>query len=215
MKFGKMIAALVLSSVCMAGCSSELTDELSRQAAGFAESAADFVSDSTGVNVKDAVGSVVNDENIEKFTKMSDDLANVTADYIGMADKYVNAGNKLSECIPAETAGSNGESVDDIWEKLNEYGDAIKDEAMSDSQKTEMDGLIATIDNLYAQSKNVCDTKLNDIIALSQGSYTGEFENKMKDERKEYDDLINAGKYAEAYQQLLDMEKMYNEEVGK
>ena len=37
MKFGKMIAAVVLSSVCMAGCSSELTDELSRQAAGFAE----------------------------------------------------------------------------------------------------------------------------------------------------------------------------------
>jgi hypothetical protein len=55
----------------------------------------------------------------------------------------------------------------------------------------------------------MCDTKLNDIIALSQGDYSGEFEQKMNDERKKYDELISAGKYKDAYDQLLGMEEMY------
>ena len=62
---------------------------------------------------------------------------------------------------------------------------------------------------LYAQSKNLCDTKLNDIIALSQGDYTGEFEQQMQQERQYYDDLINSGKYKDAYDQLTRMEEMY------
>jgi hypothetical protein len=134
------------------------------------------------------------------------DFSDLADEYKPWADKYTAAADKLSQCLPVEGAGISPEQVD---ADLAAMAAAIGAQAMSDSEKTKMDTMIAQIDNLDAQSKNMCDTKLNDIIALSQEGYSGEFEQKMNDERKKYDELISAGKYKDAYDQLLGMEEMY------
>ena len=136
------------------------------------------------------------------------DASKLSDEYKPWADKYTMAEEKLSQCLPVEGAEM---SPEEIQSKLNSVAGSINKESMSDSEKTDMDMMIANIDNLYAQSKNMCDTKLNDIIALSQGSYSGDFVQKMDAERAAYDELIAAGKYKDAYDKLLAMEEMYKE----
>ena len=134
------------------------------------------------------------------------DTASLSDEYKPWGDKYTAASEKLSQCLPVEGADV---STDELQKELGSIAGSISKENMSDSDKTNMDMLVANIDNLYAQSKNMCDTKLNDIIALSQGDYSGDFVSQMNDERAKYDELINQGKYKDAYDQLLAMEEMY------
>jgi hypothetical protein len=134
-------------------------------------------------------------------------MSSVSEDMQGFADKYTGISEKLSNCI-----SSDGSDMMDHLTELNSIGQSIQKGALSDSEKTALDNLNAEVDNLLAQSKNVCDTKLNDIIALSQtGGYTGEFEQHMNEERSKYDQLIAEGKYKMAYDQLLSMEQEYND----
>ena len=139
-------------------------------------------------------------------TTVAADFSDLSEEYQPWADKYMQAAEKLSQCLPVDGADM---SPEEIRSELTAIAAAIDKQAMSDAEKTSMDMLMAAIDNLSAQSKNLCDTKLNDIIALSQGDYTGEFEQQMQQERQYYDDLINSGKYKDAYDQLTRMEEMY------
>ena len=193
MSFKKVVSFMSvfgLSVMLLAGCGEA------------AESVQKAASDAASSELPDDVEKLAGDAAEEIM-----DLSSVADDMKGFADKYTDISKKLSNCI-----SSDGSDMTDYLTKLNTIGKSIQSGALSDSQKTELDNINAEIDNLLAQSKNVCDTKLNDIIALSQaGGYTGEFEQHMNEERQKYDQLIAESRYKEAYDQLLSMEKEYND----